>query len=84
MIKEPSFEVPFPKDLITQRNSKNKPYSAEYMKGCCSYTRRFFKWARDQKKGYKQIPEERIAKITPEKIIEGVNEIVFIHYQNTC
>ena len=75
--KAPSFEVTFPKYLIAQRNSKNKPYSDEYMKGCCSYTRRFFKWARDNKKGYQRIPEEWIAKITPEKSIEGVNEIDF-------
>ncbi len=77
LTKAPSFEVSFPKYLIAQRNNKNRPYSAEYMKGCCSYARRFFKWARDHKKGYKQIPEEWIAKITPEKTIEGVNEIVF-------
>ncbi len=77
LTKAPSFEVSFPKFLITQRNRMNKPYSAEYMKGCCSYTRRFFKWARDHKKGYKHIPEEWIDKIIPEKTIEGVNEIFF-------
>ena len=77
LAKAPSFEVSFPKYLIAQRNSKDKPYSAEYMKGCCSYARRFFRWARSNKKRYKQIPEEWIAKIKPEKTIEGVNEIVF-------
>ncbi len=75
--KAPSFEVPFPKFLINQRNGKNKPYSAEYMKGICSYTRRFFKWARDHKKGYQRIPEDWIMMIKPEKTIDGVQEIFF-------
>ena len=72
-----SFEIPFPKFLINQRNSKNRPYSAEYMKGICSYTRRFFKWAKAHKYGYKKIPEEWILKIKPEKTIEDVQEIIF-------
>lgn len=77
LTKAPSFEVPFPKYLINQLNSKNRHYSSEYMKGCCSYTRRFFKWARDNKKGYRKIKEEWIMKINPEKTIDGVQEIDF-------
>lgn len=70
LTQAPSFAISFPKYLIAQRNSKNKPYSAKYMKACCSYTRRFFRWARDHKKGYQRIPEEWIARIKPEKSIE--------------
>lgn len=77
LTKAPSYEVPFPKYLISQRNSKNRPYSAEYMKGICSYTRRFFRWARDNKKGYRRIPEEWIQMIKPEKTIEGVQEVAY-------
>ena len=75
--KAQSFEVTFPKFLISQRNSKNEPYSMEYMKGICAYTRRFFEWARDHKQDYRQITGEWIKMIKPEKTIEGVHEIFY-------
>ena len=40
--KAQSFEVSFPKFLISQRNQNNEPYSMAYMKEICAYTRRFF------------------------------------------
>ena len=74
--KGPSFEVTFPRFLISQRNKDNEPYSAEYMKGICAYTRRFFDWARDHKREYHQITGEWIKMIKPEKTIEDIHEIV--------
>ena len=75
--KAPEFEITFPKFLISQRNANNESYSAEYMKGICGYTRRFFEWARDNKKDYRNITGEWIKMIKPEKNIEGVHEILF-------
>ena len=73
----PSFIVTFPKYLINHRNSKNEHYSAEYMQGICSYTRRFFTWAYDNKEEYQKITRDWISTIKPEKTIDGIHEIVF-------
>ena len=65
--KAPSFKTTFPEFLSKQNNPKGKPYSAEYMKGACSYARRFFEWARDNEKDFKSMKGSWIKTITPIK-----------------
>ena len=73
----PSFDESFQKFLSEQKNNSDKPYSKSYMKAACSYTRRFFYWARDNCKGYKNITGEWIDSIVPVRHIDEVKEIVY-------
>lgn len=65
--KAPSFKTSFPEFLNHQTNPKGKPLSTEYMKGACGYLRRFFEWARDNKKEYKSMKGSWIKTIAPVK-----------------
>lgn len=73
----PLFEESLPKYLSEHKNQNGNPYSSSYVKAICAYARRFFYWARDHCKGYKNFTADWIDGIIPPRKIDEVKEIVY-------
>ena len=69
------FDESLPKYLSEHKNTDEEPYSSSYAAAVCAYARRFFYWARDHCKGYKNITSEWIDSIIPVRKIDEVKEI---------